>query len=715
MKKYPLLFATALLCGVQSWAADHEIKGKLTTDDGQPVSFGYIKVENSQYATQAGKDGTYSLNLPDGTYDITAYLMGYAKETKRVKVRRGQQVNFFLKEDLINLNSVTVTGTRTPKVLANTPVVTQIITADDIRKIDATNIRDVLTTELPGLEFSFAMDQQVSLTMQGLGGMSVLFLIDGERLAGETLDNTDFNRLNTSNIERIEIVKGAACALYGSNSVGAVINIITKKATEPWSLNLNTHFSSKNNQQRHGGSFGLNQGRFNNLLDVQTDGLNNYDVFDKDGTRTTVYGNRQWNFKDKLTYRINDNLNLIGRAGYYFHERKTRADKHDRARDFNGGLRLVGHLTEKDYIDVAYTYDRYDKSDYYTQTDKDFLNYKNQQNSVRILYTHSFDNLAWTSGGDGMIDYLKSYQFVSGKDHYQQYTADLFTQADWTINDHWNVVGGLRLDYFSKAGWNLTPKVAAMYKTGHFNFRGSYSGGFRAPTLKEMYMDFNMANIFSILGNPDLESEHSHSFALSAEYTRSRYSLTATGYYNILNNQITTLFDKGASDEVNTKGAMVYRNINGTNMAGADVTFTAKYPCGIGAKFSYSYFHEFPRNGQLVTSATRPHSFTTRIDYGKVLKNYEFDVVLTGRFLSWAKYNTISDTYDSYVPTTSAPYTLWNLTFTQRVCRAFRILLGVENLFNYKPKVYEFNSPYTTGTVFSAGLSIDVEQLFKKN
>ena len=72
------------------------------------------------------------------------------------------------------------------------------------------------------------MDQQVSLNMQGFGGNAILFLVDGERLAGETLDNIDYNRLNMDNVERIEIVKGAASSLYGSNAVGGVVNIISK-------------------------------------------------------------------------------------------------------------------------------------------------------------------------------------------------------------------------------------------------------------------------------------------------------------------------------------------------------------------------------------------------------------------------------------------------------------------------------------------------------
>lgn len=710
------LFAAAALLLTATAAGAAVIKGRIVSDDGKPLPYAYVNVDGRPYATQADRNGLFTLELPEGRYTLTARMLGYRSDSRTVTAGSGAGVSFTLAEDLINLDAVTVTGTRTPKALANTPVVTRVITADEIQKIDATNIRDVLVTELPGLEFTYSMDQQVSLTMQGMGGMSLLFLVDGERLAGETLDNIDFLRLNTDDIERIEIVKGAASALYGSNSVGAVINIITRKATEPWSVNLNTRFGTRYNEQRHGGTVGLRQGRWNSLTNVQTNSMDSYRLKGAEGGDSmTVYGNRQWNFKEKLSYRFSDNTSLTARAGYYFHERDKSDYKKDRARDFSGSLRFVTAWSADDNMEASYTFDRYDKSDFYTEARKDFLDYKNIQHSLRLLYTHTFrfagnGQLAWTSGGDAMSDYLKSYQFAGDGDH-RQYTADVFTQGEWTLDAHWTLTYGLRADYFSLNGWNVSQKAGAMFKTGRINLRGSYSQGFRAPTLKEMYMDFNMANIFNIYGNADLKAEHSHSFTLSGEYAWKRYSMTATGYYNIMNDEITTLWNKSLD---NGKGAMEYHNIDGRNLLGADVTLMARYPCGIGARLSYAYFHEYPRAGQPNTSDSRPHSLTAKVDYRKTLRNYEFDVVVTGRWLSATDFHTLNSTYDGYVPASSPAYSLWNVSLSQRFCRAFRLMLTVNNIFNYKPGSYAYNSPMTAGTSFAAGLAVDIEQLFKK-
>ena len=708
-------FSAILLAAASSsaLASPYTIRGRVTTANGEALPYAYVRVEGKLYATQADKDGYYSLQLPDGNYELKANMLGYQAVSKQVKATADSKVDFSLAEDMINLQTVTVTGTRTPKPLGDAPIVTQIITAEDIAKTDATNIKDVLLTELPGLEFTLSMNQQVSLNMQGLGGMAILFLIDGERMAGETLDNIDFQRISTDNIERIEIVKGAASALYGSNSVGAVINIITKKASEPWSLNLNTHFGSNHNEQRHGGALGIKSGRWNSLTNVQTDGTSTYTLNGKDdGNQMTVYGTRQWNFKEKLTYQFNDHTTLTGRAGYYFHERNSSAIANDRARDFSGGLRFLTTLAGKDQLDIGYSFDRYDKSDYYKEIKKDFIDYKNVQNSLRALYTHHLqDNIALTVGGDAMIDYLMTYQFTDDGNR-KQYTADAFAQADWELSKNWNIVAGARTDYFSQTGWKVTPKIAAMYRTGNLNIRGSYSGGFRAPTLKEMYMDFNMASIFNIYGNSNLGAENSHSFALSTEYAKSRYSFTATGYYNIINNEITTIWDKSLE---NGKGAMVYQNIEGRNLLGVDVSLMARYPCGLGGKVSYSFFHEYTRNGKPNTSDTRPHSITARLDYHKTLRNYEIDAALTGRYLSTAHYHELqSGQYDTYVETSSPAYSIWKFTITQRFFQAWRLIVSVDNIFNYRPQTYAYNSPLNGGTSFSIGAAVDVEQIFKR-
>ena len=171
--------------------------------------------------------------------------------------------------DSIDLEPVVVTASHSPKALKDAPVVTRLITLYDIKMADATNIQDMLTQEIPGLEFGLAMSQETSLHMSGFGGNAVLFLVDGERMAGETMDNVDYNRMNLDNVGRIEIVKGASSALYGSNAVGGVVNIISRERLEPWTANVNSRFKTFGNEWRNGASFSFNTAKWNSQTSFQ--------------------------------------------------------------------------------------------------------------------------------------------------------------------------------------------------------------------------------------------------------------------------------------------------------------------------------------------------------------------------------------------------------------------------------------------------------------
>ena len=192
--------------------------------------------------------------------------------------------NDTIADKLLDLGEVVVTGTRTPKMLKDVPVLTRVISSKDIQKTDATNIQDLLQTEMPGVEFSYAMNQQVNMNLSGFAGQSVLILVDGERLAGETMDNVDFMRLSMANVERIEIVRGAASALYGSNAAGGVINIITRKTSEPWTLHLDGRWGH-HNEQRYNGVWGLHRGIVSNSLAFSHTSSDNYNVKNRYGTQ----------------------------------------------------------------------------------------------------------------------------------------------------------------------------------------------------------------------------------------------------------------------------------------------------------------------------------------------------------------------------------------------------------------------------------------------
>ncbi len=610
------------------------------------------------------------------------------------------------------LDNLVVTATRTPKTLKDVPVVTTLIPASEIKKSDATTIRDLLTDEMPGLEFGFAMSQETALSMNGMGGNTLLFLVDGERLAGETVDNVDYDRLSMDNVGHIEIVKGASSALYGANAVGGVINIISQECKEPWEASFDTRWRSMGNECRTGANVGFKQGKWTSNTSarfVRSNTVQLADPFDGGSMVHQMYGGNNLNVKERLIFSPRDDLRLIARGGY-FRRLSQRNNFDDHYTDYNAGLKGEWHKGSLDFLELSYSFDQYNKSRYVFGERTHDHDYHNRQHIVHALYSHYFDKVTLTAGADYMNDYLSTYQF-DGAGYHSQHSFDIYVQGDYHPLSWLNIVGSLREDYFSASSKSaLTGRFAVMFKPEWLTIRASYSEGFRAPTLKEMYMVFDMAGLQMVYGNPDLMPERSHNINLSFERSGSvnrgwlsgAYNVTATTYYTIYDQRITTTDFPG--DEDREAGA-IYVNERGVKTFGVDISARYKMECGVGAKIGYNYLYTTGSTFDSQFSQPRPHSATWRLDYehtfGSIYRTY---AAISGRYMSAP---------DSELPTDSA-YSLWRLTVEQRIWRGIDLTATIENLFNYRPKAYYWNTPPTTGINFAIGISLDLRALAGK-
>ena len=158
-----------LLAAAAIHAQQRTVAGTVSDVKGSPLAGVEITVEGcSTLYTATGEDGRYSIAVPDsGKAVLHFYLMGFLSQDIALAEHSGGEVDVMLEEDYMNLETVVVTGTRTPRLLKESPIQTRVITGLDIQSVDALNIGDLLESELPVLEFSYAMYQQVTLNLHG--------------------------------------------------------------------------------------------------------------------------------------------------------------------------------------------------------------------------------------------------------------------------------------------------------------------------------------------------------------------------------------------------------------------------------------------------------------------------------------------------------------------------------------------------------------------
>ena len=201
------------------------------TGDGIPLAT--ISVTGLGWGTVCDMKGYFKVEVPvNQPAELTVRSVGY--ETKTLVLESDVTGNLVvrLKKSLLNLDEVTVTGTRTEKTVAETPVMTRIVPSEVLQRNDFESMIDVLEYNIPGLRFN-TDPRGNNIQVQGLENSYILILVDGERLSTTPGGPIDFDRLTTANIKKIEVLKGAASALYGSSAMGMVINIITDIPKRP--------------------------------------------------------------------------------------------------------------------------------------------------------------------------------------------------------------------------------------------------------------------------------------------------------------------------------------------------------------------------------------------------------------------------------------------------------------------------------------------------
>jgi outer membrane receptor for ferrienterochelin and colicins len=705
---YTSAIAAVLIITSQTTIAQNIISGKITDKDKNPLTGANIIIKNTTIGTASDAEGNYKLpSLKTGQYVIRVSFFGYQTIEKPFALN-GQNItmDYEMVETSIDLNAVVVTGTRTEKNLANTPILTQSINIKELQNKDANNITDALEFTVPGLEFN-SQAQGKSISLQGIDPQYMLFMVDGERLAGDTYGDIDYSRINMADVERIEVVKGAGSTLYGSNALGGVVNIITKNPSKPFAMGASARFSEYNTQNYQFNT-GSKFGKFSNQFSLVYDKTDGYDLIEGDSYRTQEREDAVV-FNERIKYIPTESLIFEANTSFMNKNRDNSSpDLYDRRnKDFTYGAKGTYFLNSKNNISLSWNSDKYQIFDKITPDELDSA-YNNLYNTARLL--GNFNLADWNLLTVG-TEYNSENLTASRNNIEDQTNTDylVYAQEDIKLGEKLNVIGGARAINNSQYRWHFTPQLSAMYKIWHVAFRGNYSMGYKTPSLKEKYMSFKIpapGPPMYVVGNPDLKPETSNYASLSAEYTREGVTFSVSAYRNNIKDMISENMD-----EYTVKpGGIIeysYRNYDEVLLKGVDIMLRTKIVKDLYFNGAVTFSKKYDQIAKKEFDNARNFTGKFNLDYNLTAGIYRLNANMQSNFYGGKTINLMDETTHKLQTIELESFSLWKLTTTHTFKSNYYLKIGVDNIFDY----IDPHGGYNTGTpgrtfFFGVGLNI---------
>lgn len=619
------------------------------------------------------------------------------------------------------LEEVVVTGTRTPKKIKEVPIYTRVISSETIKNSGNRSFISILENEIPGLDFTSNAGVP-NINMQGLGGNYVLVLIDGERIAGETRNNIDYAMINPDNIERIEIVKGTSSTLYGSNAMGGVINVITKKNKKRFESTLSA-IGGNYGFENYNAMVGVKKKKYALQSNVFYKANGNYFLNDRSFEKriyadrveinpalrsTEVEGGHSYSGEQKVSYTGIAKLNLNAKVGYFKRERYNAGIEgsvmHNLYSNFTTLLNSDYRWKEGQNISFAYNFRDYRKYNYYHIIDRKDRDYLDKVQSFRAVSQNKIDvDNEITAGLEYLEQSLDTYMFA-GNSSFNNSSKSAFVQHDYKLGKKMNLLSGLRLDKNSSYGEHLSPKIA--FKADFlesWSVRTSYAGGFRSPSLKELFTNWDHLGMFQIVGNPELKPEKNSNIMATLTYHKPKFNLAFNFSYNNITNKI-GLFQNSSFDTIQ------YRNFDKQKIYGGELNADLKIIPQLTLQFGYSYVNDGLRENGHKISTIRPHSANLKLDYFFKRENYFASCSLAGRYRSNMDVFSQDDN-DEYYKIVYNSYSIWRFNALLRYKKYAEMNLSIDNIFGYKSAIHNFYTPTTPGRMYQIGVLFYVDSV----
>lgn len=686
------------------------ISGEIVDDaTGKKIEGAHIFLEKSKKGVFSNSDGRFIFKgVAQKTLVLFVSSIGYKTQKVEIATFSGAEIIIRLKEEADKLSEVIVTGTRTRKTLNNTPILTKLISGVELKNAGSLTALDALEYAMPGVQFTPDAHGD-NLQIQGLDNDYVLVLLDGERLVGEGRSNVNFDRISAEDIKQIEIVNGASSVLYGSNAIGGVINIITKKNTKPLQATAAIRWA-KYNDLLTSVSAGVKKEKLNFRVDAFRRATDGYDLTPKETPMYyTVKPFEDYSGKIKVGYEFSENFRLKTNFSYYRHELKnppenTISHTHYLNKNYTAGLQSLWKTSAKNTLEMKVHADRYNNYKVF-EADNNNTQRKatNTYASAKLIDTYVLsEETNIVAGLEYNVEEIESDLFDANRVLKSKSVNDfnVFVQADHQIIPHLELVSGGRYTRHQNFGNSFTYSFSLLYKLGRFKFRGNIAKGYKAPTLKNMYYDFNHGGSFWIYGNPNLKPEKSIYTALSAEYGKKNFNVSVNLYRNAVDDKIDSYWRI-----VNGGKELRYLNYERARIKGLESRMKFLLFSFLSGQIGYAYTEAKDAITGLELYGNSRNTYTAGLTWSYHHAKYPFSLSLNGKGSSGMIYDKVN-AQNVLEKEKSNVYSIWKATYIQKIKIFDRVNFelsgGVENLFDYQEKEYLI----TSGRTYFVGLKI---------
>jgi len=697
-----------------------------------------IFLVNSNFGASSDYRGRFVIrDIPDDIRDIKLriHLIGYEEEFVELgQIDDLSSIEILLTPSPWKMDNVVVTGTRRNYILKDVPVTTELITAEEFKKTGALTVDEALDSHI-GVTITDDLSGK-GISLRGVDPSRVLILIDGNRVIGRVQGSLDIGQLPLANVKQIEIIKGTGSTLYGSDAIGGVVNIITRKPPALTNLNLYGSYGSFNSSDIQAD---ISSSLMGNGINFTTK-YEHTDGFDLDKTTEHTNGLEnidRFNINNKTIIGISPGWDIEIAPGFMAESKywietqqigsaiKINFDDYEYNYRYDLSLRSKTNLKDKADLTLGlngslydHTWEKHSRAGIFIDTSitrDDIVEFS-------LLYHRALaGGHILTFGGDISTQGLKSDQLESGEERI--YQEDIYAQYEWRPVSKIVLLPGARLEHHKTYGNHFNPSFNIMWDAcSYFNLRGSVSRGFRAPSIKELYFEFDhSAEGYKVIGGGEhLRPETSDNYSITAEINYNKKAIHRLSYFkNDLNDLIEFVeidpsdYDNPADTSIYYRGIYRYDNILKAKTEGIEWETEIRILDKLDLSFSYTYLLAKNLSDTSSIDSTssddsepdlinRPrHTF--KFNTGYLVKpigvNLNFWGYWHDRKLWSSRGDTPELTSDNYAPSR------WNLNIGlgKTIFSNFDLLFKVENITNETNVNYNYwpERSYNLGVTFN--------------